>query len=616
MKKQKKLTLILALAFALLLLLYFCVVMPLVNKEEPPPPPLDVDEGEGLYHNIRLLYENIDRVDIESITLHNDTADYSFIRKDPEKKNSDFIIKEGENIYYLPEYDYEKISEIVVAAGTTYVREKIINGEVSEEVFAEYGLSLAENPAYFVLKTFDGRTEKVYIGEKTITDGGYYLRREGVDAVYVSQSVNIGDAVLRAPQYYVKPLLTAIFTTYGNYYTKDFTVWSKKTDENERVHRDDTVQFVYYELKEDGSTSEKMEGSADLRDMQVAIKDAFEGKRIGDGDFTFVRKYVDNYEDKNLAGRSVTYYVEKIIGIDRLEICLNYINTAERSLFSAGDIYAITDPRDKRSYTPNTDMYMTILDGIAAMEGAETVAIGVSAEKIAEYGLGAYKIYYETPQTIKTVANSNDVITSNHMTNMLYVSERQEDGTYFVGSLLFDIIAKVDAETLDYLSWPFSKWVSNKPFSININDIALTQFRFSYADANETHSFYPITNMLGEKNGIDRVLHEESGKNVSVNNYRQLFMVLLTTYFSGDYDGEREATEIISDKEGCILTLEIELKNGEGREWKFYPYTERKVLVSVDGGAYFYINSSEVEKLYNDIQLLLDGKALDYEKKY
>jgi hypothetical protein len=72
----------------------------------------------------------------------------------------------------------------------------------------------------------------------------------------------------------------------------------------------------------------------------------------------------------------------------------------------------------------------------------------------------------------------------------------------------------------------------------------------------------------------------------------------------------------MGDKENCILELTLTLKDGEARKIDFYPYSERKVLVSVDGGAYFYISAPEVEKFYNDIKLILAGKKPDYEKIY
>ncbi len=616
MKKQKKLIIILSLSFVLMLLLYFFVVVPIENKEEPKEPPLSVDEGEGLYYNIRLLYEKIERDDIKSISIHNENGDYSFVRSNPSKRTSDFIIKEGESVYLLPEYDYEKISEIVVSVGTTYVREKIISSDVTEEIFAEYGLSLEEDPDYFEVETYDGETYKVYVGEKTITDGGYYLRREGVASVYVSQSPTVGNAVQAKPEYYVKPVLTRVFTTHGHYYTKDFTVWRKITDEEETVHRDDTVQFEYYEVKENGEKGELLLGSLDLRDAQVAVKNAFEGKKLGDSGFTFIQKFDASYEDEAFAGRSVEFCVSELFGIDRLEICLNYLNTNERSLFQAGDIYAITDPREKRSYVPNTDMYMTVLEDLEALEGIEVVDFGLTSEKMEEHGLGEFKIYYATPKSVKSVANSNDVEISDYIMNMLYISEKQEDGSYYVGSLLFDIIARVDGEALDYLYEPFSSWVANKPFSINIGDVAEVKFDFRYADAAETHTFALSHTVSQGKTLLNGVRHIESANSVNVSAFRQLFMDMLTIYYSGDYTGERDASEIVSKKENSVLTLTVTLKNSEKRTVEFCPYSERQTLVGIDGGAYFYISSAEVEKMYNDIKLILDGKIPDYEKNY
>ena len=235
---------------------------------------------------------------------------------------------------------------------------------------------------------------------------------------------------------------------------------------------------------------------------------------------------------------------------------------------------------------------------------------------MAEYGLGEFKIYYETPEGIKSAANENDVSISNYILNMLYVSEKQEDGSYYAGSLLYDIIAKIDGEAFDYLYAPFSEWVADRPFSISINDVAELMFDFGYADADETHTFKLSHTVSGKKTVLSKVLHSESSKTVNVSAFRQLFMDLLTLYYSGDYTGERDASEIVSKKENSILTLTVTLKNSEKMTVDFCPYSERQMLVGIDGGAYFYISVSECEKMYNDIHRILNGKTPDHEKNY
>ena len=259
---------------------------------------------------------------------------------------------------------------------------------------------------------------------------------------------------------------------------------------------------------------------------------------------------------------------------------------------------------------------MTVLEGIEALEGIEVVDFGLTTEKLSEYGLGEFKIYYESPETIKSAANENDVIISSYIMNMLYVSEKQEDGSYYAGSLLFDIIAKIDGEVFDYLYAPFSEWVADKPFSININDVSELKFDFGYADADETHTFKLSHTVSGNKTALSKVSHVESSKQINVSAFRQLFMDLLTIYYSGDYTGDRDASEIVANKESSVLTLTVTLKNSEKRTIDFCPYSERQMLVGVDGSAYFYISSAECEKMYNDIKLILDGKIPDYEKNY
>jgi hypothetical protein len=64
------------------------------------------------------------------------------------------------------------------------------------------------------------------------------------------------------------------------------------------------------------------------------------------------------------------------------------------------------------------------------------------------------------------------------------------------------------------------------------------------------------------------------------------------------------------------MTIEIKLRDGDEHTIEFFPYSARRVLVSLDGGAYFYVPSSRIEKFYNDAKAIENGQTPDYDSVY
>ena len=125
--------------------------------------------------------------------------------------------------------------------------------------------------------------------------------------------------------------------------------------------------------------------------------------------------------------------VKEITGVNSLFITLNFVKTSERSKFHAGVAYAITAPEDKIAYQPNTNNYMGVLEKIGYMTGTETVAIGLTRETMEKFGLGRYVIYFEAPKELSydtAEGKTEDVLIGATERYYLYISEKQEDGTY------------------------------------------------------------------------------------------------------------------------------------------------------------------------------------------
>ncbi|MBO7292506.1 MAG: hypothetical protein J6V07_01080 [Clostridia bacterium] len=639
--KHRLLPLLLAGSALLLLLLYFALVRPLTAAPEETKPPVTTGEGEGVHlGKYNTLYPYIPREEMISITVHNEHGTYRFARvakEGEEVKNTDaFVIfkeKDGEFLSYPGiEYDEERLSELVVATGTFYYLPDLGRApELGDGTldFAQYGLSEADDPAWFEITTFGGEPIKVYVGDPAVTDNGYYVRVDGRDTVYVSNSNLVGETALSRLASFVNPMLTGTLVNNGYYYSNDFRLY-KPSYEGQTVGREDTVYFLFREVV-DGVTGEAELGSVDLATARAEIVSAFcdTPRTTASAPFSYTLTFAadDKEAPEELRGKTVTYHVDRIERIQSLYIALDFLNSSDRSKFDKGTAYKITAPETKLAYTPSSNHYMGILETLGFLSGVETVEIGLDVEAMDEYGLYAYHIVYDTPLVLKTDKDRpGDVVIkdSDYMSIDLYISEKKQDENggyyYYVGSVMTNIVARVDAETLAFLERPNSWWLNDTMYNVNINDVSKMEFSFDYTDAKESYAFR--LESAANKNGeysVSSVTLLADGRTLSLEAFRDLYTHLVTIYYSEEYDGDVPKDEVLAGR--AVLTLRVTLSDDEVYVYRFHPYSARHVLVSVakEGsaeGAFFYILAPEVEKIYSDIGKLLRGEAIDPDREY
>ncbi len=218
-KKQGIFILALSILFIVMLVLYLVLIRPMMPGDgEETDAPLETDTGESLTNNNRwLVFPHVERENIQSIEVHNEYGEYTFVRNG--EKESDFVIKGFENL----SYDQELFSKLVVAAGYTMAPEKVTKNPTEQELI-DYGFKGGDKePASYTLTTTDGKTHKMIIGKKIISGGAYYAMYEGRNTVYILD-VSIEDTLLKPIETLVSPLLTAGIETTDYYLIDDFTI--------------------------------------------------------------------------------------------------------------------------------------------------------------------------------------------------------------------------------------------------------------------------------------------------------------------------------------------------------------------------------------------------------
>ena len=212
MIKKQTLTILLCGGVFVLLLLAWLILPDLLAEEEVTEEPPTLLPGEVLSaDNSIYLFPYIQRADIDRVEVHNEYGTFAFCRDEDDS----FYIEGKET----SSYDSTLFSTFIVSAGMTRSLRRIDDALDLHE----YGLAPEDDPAYYILTTVSGQEHKVYIGDMLPTEGGYYCRYEGRDAVYVLDTT-VGESFLNPVYYFLSPLLGPPMSTSDVYSVDDLTI--------------------------------------------------------------------------------------------------------------------------------------------------------------------------------------------------------------------------------------------------------------------------------------------------------------------------------------------------------------------------------------------------------
>ena len=132
--------------------------------------------------------------------------------------------------------------------------------------------------------------------------------------------------------------------------------------------------------------------------------------------------------------------------------------------------------------------------------GLETVAVGLTPEIMKEYDLYDHTVYFEIPRGITSIVY-DDVPTDEFLDSLddytyystlgftLYISRPQSDGSRFIASSQYDVVAKVDAERFPFLEMNFIEFYARRNLILtSISDINNITLDFYMEDLYGTYS--------------------------------------------------------------------------------------------------------------------------------
>lgn len=233
LKKQSTLIVALIILFAVLLGVYFALIRPLMKEQGSASSGLKLLDGEVLISDkltTFYIFEPIPREKILGVQVENEYGGFTLSRT-----NAESIIKASDpdkvtlggftlNGYGGLPFDDNKLASLIVTTGTPIAMMRVAEDvEKNPDKLAEYGLD--EPQAKWTLTDIYGNAYTFYVGDKLITEGGYYVKYADRDAVYII-STTVEDTVLAHGYDLISPVLISGLSD-NNYYLLDsFTLFN------------------------------------------------------------------------------------------------------------------------------------------------------------------------------------------------------------------------------------------------------------------------------------------------------------------------------------------------------------------------------------------------------
>ncbi|MBQ4602221.1 MAG: DUF4340 domain-containing protein [Clostridia bacterium] len=262
-------------------------------------------------------------------------------------------------------------------------------------------------------------------------------------------------------------------------------------------------------------------------------------------------------------------------------IAIDFMDEQERIKTASTTYYKMLVPGD---YVPSSSNYDHIIKKFNALEGTEVLAFGnvkdaMTPEELKEFRLDEpkYELYYRY----------------SGVDNYILISDKNEDGSYNAYSVMFNIVAKVDAETFDFLEWEFIDFVDKPMFQKNINDIDTVEII-----GNGVHETFTIKGkdtelIVTPKSTLTALTANQLAS------FKRIYVKLLSLSLEDYTESE--------SKDEWVMTFKITTRGGLEYEYSFYSYSTRRCYYTVNGEGEFYVLRDRVEKILSDTALLMSG---------
>lgn len=276
-----------------------------------------------------------------------------------------------------------------------------------------------------------------------------------------------------------------------------------------------TYVNISYDIEIDGQYSETKTHPVRLADLKenhklYSLKALLLGKTKGEYDET-IYDSVTRYEYMRDFS---TYELSEITSfvVNEIVVSFSFVNASERDPYYGESFYKNKLENEYKIYGLNAgscESAVKLLGGVgsdgnsAAGLAGETVAIGLSAKNMMEYGLYAHKIYFEMPRMIYdasegTSSDSDDVLSDFAWIDTLGFTLYISDATYdengnrvrYIGSDMYDIVAKVYTTEFDFVEYDFVEfWARKSMVMMDIAKLDEMKLEFNMVELTGSYTF-------------------------------------------------------------------------------------------------------------------------------
>ena len=232
----------------------------------------------------------------------------------------------------------------------------------------------------------------------------------------------------------------------------------------------------------DEDVTRTLDIKADMEEGEAKkLAAALMGKKQGKIDIT-VDAYRANCE---VFADFISYTVVgiKYFVTSEMIVSFKFQQASERDKYYGESLYINTMEDKNKLYALNTsacEAVVRVFGGLQVnasasegLKGIQTVAVGITPEIMDKYGLYANTVYFELPRGISNIVYSDDsnkgIDTLDDYTYYstlgfnLYISDADEvDGTRYIASDLYDIVAKVSGDDFGFLELSFADFYARR----------------------------------------------------------------------------------------------------------------------------------------------------------
>ena len=229
-------------------------------------------------------------------------------------------------------------------------------------------------------------------------------------------------------------------------------------------------------------------------------------------------------------------------------------------------------------YKLNSNRVSTVMELLYKMQFLSCKKLNPSVEDdFSKYGFdqSSYRISFKYDISVE----SETATETNYIENDLLISQRTEDGTYYVYSKLYDMIVEVDEYYLSFLNWEKHDWYNSSFFQNDISYMKEMSFKIngiSYdflLDNSLSYAYYDKGDGTGERINLSKGTLSGDTYTVTKTNksYRVYRMDLENgeTYYDKDsqkayYIGQGDKGQILVEISPNNLNLQIYQKTADG----------------------------------------------------